>query len=756
MVKKFKTEWGGKELSIEVGRLAAQTNGSCTVQYGETVVLATAVMGGQREGMDFFPLTVDVEEKLWAAGKIKGSRFIKREGRASDEAILTGRMIDRSIRPLFDSRLRNDVQVVITPLSADQENDSDIVGLIAAATALSISNIPWIGPIAGIRVGRIGGEWVLNPTFAAREKSDLDVVVAGTAERVIMLEAGANEIPEAEMVEAIKFGQKHLKEIIKLIEEVQKEVGSSKVKIESLAEPEDEETVKEREELIKKAQEFLAPRVLEKMFSESRKTKSSRKEAKHELEAELEEYLKAEQVGKDKRKAIIGYVEAYVEEAISKAILKEERRVDGRGMKEVRPLSVDVGILPRTHGSALFQRGETQVLSVVTLGSPGDEQTLEGMETEGKKRYMHHYEFPPYSVGEVGRMGGPGRRDIGHGALAEKALMPVLPPKDQFPYTIRVASEVLGSNGSSSMASTCGSSLSLMDAGVPIRAAVAGVAMGIAQDSEGNYKIFTDLQDLEDSDGGMDFKVAGSATGITAIQMDTKSAGLTLKMVEETLAQAREGRLHILESMNAVVSEHRAELSPHAPRIVSFKIDPEKIREVIGPGGKVINEIIDKCGVDIDIEQDGTVAVTSVSAEGMQRAVDWVKSIVREAKPGEIFRGKVVRLMDFGAFVQILPSQDGLVHISEIAPFRVNKVTDFVNIGDEVPVIVTEIDEMGRVNLSIKKAKDKLGEPQFEKPEGYEEQGGFGGGFGGHGAPHFAGRDRGGDRPRRGPFRPRR
>jgi len=748
MIEKFKTEWGGKELSIEVGRLAAQTNGACTVQYGDTVVLATAVMGGQREGLDFFPLTVDVEEKLWAAGKIKGSRFIKREGRASDEAIQTGRMIDRSIRPLFDQRLRNDVQVVITPLSADQENDSDVAGMIAASCALAISNIPWAGPIAGARVGRVGGEWVLNPTFAAREKSDLDVVVAGSPEKVIMLEAGANEVPEKDMLEAIKFGQKHLKEAIKLILEVQKKVGLEKIKIEDLAEPEDEEAKKEREELIKKAREFLTPRVLQKMFSESRKTKSSRKEAKHELEAELEEHLKAEQVGKDKRKTIIGYVEEYVEEAISKAILEEEKRVDGRKMTEVRPLSVDVGILPRTHGSALFQRGETQVLSVVTLGSPGDEQTLEGMETEGKKRYMHHYEFPPYSVGETGPMRGPGRRDIGHGALAEKALVPVLPPKDQFPYTIRVVSEVMGSNGSSSMGSTCGSSLSLMDAGVPIKAAVAGVAMGIAQDAKGKYKIFTDLQDLEDSDGGMDFKVAGSATGITAIQMDTKSAGLTQKMVEETLAQAREGRMHILEAMNAVIKEPRSELSQYAPRIVSFKIDPEKIREVIGPGGKVINEIIDKCGVEIDIEQDGTVAVTSVSSKGMDEAIEWIKNIVREAKVGEIFKGKAVRLMDFGVFVQILPGQDGLVHISEIAPFRVNKVTDFVNIGDEVSVKVVEIDDQGRVNLSIKQARQQLGEPQFVKPEGYVEDSGFGGGFGGGG-----GRDRG---PRRGPFRPRR
>lgn len=747
MVEKFETEWAGKTLTIETGRVAFQANGACTVRYGDTVVMATAVMGGQREGLDFFPLTVDVEEKLWAAGKIKGSRFIKREGRASDEAILTGRMIDRSIRPLFDKRMRNDVQVVITPLCVDQENDSDIVGLIAASAALWISDMPWKGPISAVRVGRVGGEWVLNPTFAAREKSDLDVVVAGTPEKVIMLEAGAKEVSESDMLEAIEFGQKHLKEAIKLIEEVGKKIGLKKLTVEDLAEPMEEEAKKEQDELLAKAKEFLAPRILEKLFASSKNTKSARKQAKKELADDLDSYLKEQQIGKEKRKILTAYVEKYVEQAVSEAILKEDKRVDGRAIDEIRPLSAGVGILPRTHGSALFQRGETQVLSVVTLGSPGDEQIVEGMEEDSKKRYMHHYEFPPYSVGETGRMGGPGRRDIGHGALAEKALIPVLPPKDQFPYTIRVASEVLGSNGSSSMGSVCGSSLSLMDAGVPIKAAVAGVAMGIAQDEKGNYRIFTDLQDLEDSVGGMDFKVAGTTTGITAIQMDTKSAGLTPKMIKETLEKAKDGRMKILDVMNGALEKPRAELSQYAPRIVSFKIDPEKIREVIGPGGKVINEIIDKCGVEIDIEQDGTVAVTSVHAEGMDKAIEWIKNIVREAKVGEIFKGKVVRLMDFGAFVQILPGQDGLVHISEIAPFRVNKVTDFVNLGDEVTVKVVEIDDQGRVNLSIKQARQQLGEPQFEKPEGYVEDSGFGGGFGGGG-----GRDRG---PRRGPFRPR-
>lgn len=748
MVEEFKTEWAGKTLTIETGRVAFQANGSCTVRYGDTVVMATAVLGGQREGLDFFPLTVDAEEKLWAAGKIKGSRFIKREGRATDEAILTGRMIDRSIRPLFDKKMRNDVQVVVTALSVDQENDSDIVGLIAASTALWISDMPWAGPIAAIRVGRVGGEWVLNPTFAAREKSDLDVVVAGSPEKVIMLEAGAKEVLEADMAEAIEFGQKHLKEAIKLIEEVGKKVGLKKMKVEDLVEPMEADAKKEQDELIAKAKDFLAPRILEKLFVSSKNTKTARKQAKKELADDLDVYLKEQQIGKEKRKLLTSYVEKYVGQAVAEAILKEDKRVDGRGIDEIRPLSAGVSILPRTHGSALFQRGETQVLSVVTLGSPGDEQIIEGMEEDSKKRYMHHYEFPPYSVGETGPMRGPGRRDIGHGALAEKALLPVLPPKDQFPYTIRVCSEVLGSNGSSSMGSVCGSSLSLMDAGVPIKAAVAGVAMGIAQDEKGKYRIFTDLQDLEDSTGSMDFKVAGTVTGITAIQMDTKSAGLTSKMIKETLEKARDGRLKILDVMNGAIATPRAELSQYAPRIISFKIDPEKIREVIGPGGKVINEIIDKCGVEIDIEQDGTVAVTSVSAEGMDKAIEWIKNIVREAKVGEIFKGKAVRLMDFGVFVQILPGQDGLVHISEIAPFRVNKVTDFVNIGDEVSVKVVEIDDQGRVNLSIKQARQELGEPQFVKPEGYVEESGFGGGFGGGG-----GRDRG---PRRGPFRPRR
>ena len=747
MIEEFKTEWAGKTLTIETGRVAFQANGACTVRYGDTVVMATAVMGGQREGLDFFPLTVDAEEKLWAAGKIKGSRFIKREGRASDEAILTGRMIDRSIRPLFDKKMRNDVQVVVTALCVDQENDSDIVGLIAASAALRISDMPWAGPIAAVRVGRVGGEWVLNPTFDARAKSDLDVVVAGSPEKVIMLEAGAKEVLEADMSEAIEFGQKHLKEAIKLIEEVGKKVGLKKLNVEDLNEPLDDEAKKEQDELLAKAKDFLAPLILEKLFVSSKNTKTARKQAKKELADALDAYLKEQQIGKEKRKLLIAYVEKYVGQAVAESILKEDKRVDGRGIDEIRPLSAGVAILPRTHGSALFQRGETQVLSVVTLGSPGDEQIIEGMEEDSKKRYMHHYEFPPYSVGETGPMRGPGRRDIGHGALAEKALLPVLPPKDQFPYTIRVCSEVLGSNGSSSMGSVCGSSLSLMDAGVPITSAVAGVAMGIAQDEKGNYRVFTDLQDLEDSTGSMDFKVAGTATGITAIQMDTKSAGLTSKMIKETLEKARDGRIKILDVMNGALKAPRAELSQYAPRIVSFKIDPEKIREVIGPGGKIINEIIDKCGVEIDIEQDGTVAVTSLHAEGMDKAIEWIKNIVREAKVGEIFHGKAVRLMDFGVFVQILPGQDGLVHISEIAPFRVNKVTDFVNIGDEVAVKVVEIDDQGRVNLSIKQARQELGETQFVKPEGYVEDSGFGGGFGG------GSHDRG---PRRGPFRPRR
>jgi len=706
-VQRFETEFGGKKLIIETGKFAGQANGSCLVQYGDTVILATTVMSENlREDIDFFPLVVDYEEKLYAAGKIKSSRFIKREGRASDEAILTGRLIDRSIRPLFDDRLRNEIQVIVTVLSVDQENDPDIPALLGASVALTISDIPWNGPIGGIRIGQINGEWVINPSYEAREKSILDLVIAGTSEKMVMLEAGGKEVPEQTVIEAVAFSQKHLGKLIKFIEEVQEKIGA-KYKKKILLPPEDPEVTKEKEALKQEVKNFIRANINHCLFNGKKETKASRREAIEKLKEETNNHLTNKGIGKEKREKILNLFDQFIEEEVSRAILKEEKRVDCRSLTEIRPLNAEVGILPRTHGSGFFSRGETQVLSIVTLGSPSDEQLLDGMEISGKKRFMHHYNFPPFSVGEVAALRGPGRREIGHGALVERALLPVLPAKEDFPYTIRVVSEVLSSNGSSSMASVCSSSLALMDAGVPIKKPVAGIAMGLASDEEGNYKIFTDLQDLEDAKGGMDFKVAGTKNGITAIQMDTKTTGLTQEMIEKTLWQAKEARLKILEVIKATIPSPRAELSLYAPRITSFKINPERIRDVIGPGGKTINEIIEKTGVTIDIENDGLVMVCSAKKEALEKAVEWIKNLTREVKVGEIFQGKVTRILDFGAFVEILPNQEGLIHISELAPYHVNKVSDIVKVGQIVPVKVIKIDEQGRINLSMKRMKER-------------------------------------------------
>ncbi|MBI4600038.1 polyribonucleotide nucleotidyltransferase [Candidatus Uhrbacteria bacterium] len=709
MVQRYETEVAGKKLILETGKLAMQATAAVTCQYGETVVLATVVMSNPREGVDFFPLTVDYEERLYAAGKIKSSRFIKREGRATDEAILTGRLIDRSIRPLFPTGVRNEIQVIITVLAVDQENDPDIPAIIGAAAALMLSSIPWDGPLSGIRVGRIDGEWVLNPSYEARAKSELDLFVAGTGEKVLMIEAGAHQVPEDVMADAVEFSMEHNGRICAFLQEIQEEIGMQKKTAAELTKKEtgDDEAEEEiSQSMWDKARQWLDEKVPEYLTADTKVTKSSRKAAVAKLKQDLDAYLKAEQVGKEKRKTIVEIVNDLAEKEITRAILEEGKRVDLRAFDEIRPLSAEVGILVRTHGSGLFARGETQVLSIATLGSPGDEQTLDGMEEVGKKRYMHHYNFPPYSVGEAKPMRGPGRREVGHGALAEKALMPVLPTKEEFPYTIRVVSEVLGSNGSSSMGSTCGSTLALMDAGVPIKAPVAGIAMGLASNEKGEYKILTDLQDLEDGEGGMDFKVAGTRAGITAIQLDTKTKGLSMQIVKETLAQAQTARMRILDVMDAAITAPRAELSKYAPRIISLQINPDKIRDVIGPGGKIINEIIDATGVQIDIEQSGLVMITSTNEEGSARAVEWVKRLTREVKVGELFEGKVTRIMDFGAFVEILPRTEGLVHISELAPRRVEKVTDVVKVGQTVTVKVVGIDEQNRINLSIKQATD--------------------------------------------------
>ncbi len=732
--KRFTTTWAGRELTVELGRFAQQASGSCTVQYGETTVLATACMSDSvRDEIDYFPLMVEFEERLYAAGKIKGSRFIKREGRPSDEAVLSGRLIDRSIRPLFDKLMRNDIQVVITVLSLDGDNDPNVPAMIAASLALTTSEIPWNGPIAGVRIGRMNNEWIINPSYKQREEGALDLFVAGTDQKVTMIEAGAREIPEATMIEAIDLARAQLKPIIELIEQVQQAIGVVKRDPTAKLSPEKRADREARLAVLQKSQEFMHRIADQYMFSGGPKSyKHERKAAFSAMAAELEKYLIAEGTEPKLLSFALAQVKYIVDAEATRAILEKGVRIDGRSLTDVRPLKIEVGVLPHTHGTGHFMRGETQVLSVVTLGSPGDEQTLDTMEFDAKKRYMHHYNFPPFSVGEVKPMRGPGRREIGHGALAERALEYLIPPKEEFPYTIRVVSEVLGSNGSSSMASTCGSTLALMDAGVPIKKHVAGVAMGLASDEHGNWKVLTDLQDLEDGEGGMDFKITGTVDGITAIQMDTKTDGLTPEIIAQTFAQARDGRMNIITQMAAVIPAARPDLSPHAPRIETIQIPVDKIREVIGPGGKVINEIIDKTGVQIDIEQDGRVMVTSNDAAGMTAALTMIKNIVREVEAGEIFLGKVVRIEDFGAFVNLLPNKDGLVHVSEIDWRRIDRPSDVLKIGDEVKVLVKEIDNLGRVNLSMKALKPK--------PEGYVEApredrgprpqrpGGFGGG----------------------------
>ncbi len=732
-VKQWSLSWGGRTLSVETGKFSLQANASCTVRYGDTVILATAVMSkNTRDGIDFFPLMVNFEEKLYAAGKIKGSRFIKREGRPTEDAILSGRLVDRSIRPLFDSNLRNDVQVILTALSYDGENDPQIPALIAASIALSNSSIPWNGPIGGVRVGRVNGEWKINPSSVERSASDVDLVVSGTPDKVVMVEAGVKNVPEEQILAAMKFGAENLAPVIDLIKKIQKEVGKTKNDL-LVNLSESEKTLREAE---KKVKTMVESHVKDWIFDSVKKSRLERVAMVDKFTEAAKEMLVKDETDASTQKIVLGRVKVYVEEHISEAILKSDQRLDGRKLNEVRPLHVEKNLLPRTHGSAMFMRGDTQVLSVVTLGAPGDVQTLDSMEEDGTKRYMHHYSDTPATYGEAGPLRGPGNRAIGHGALAERALEPVLPEEKDFPYTIRVVSEVLGSNGSSSMASTCGSTLSLMDAGVPIKEPVAGVAMGLASDEKGKWKVLTDLQDIEDGPGGMDFKITGTSSGITAIQMDTKTLGLTWDIVKQTFAQSHEARLKILEAMRAVVPEVSKELSKYAPRIVTIMINPEKIRDVIGSGGKIINKIIAETGVQIDIEDDGRVSITSSDAVGMEKAVQWVKDLTREVVAGETFEGTVVRIEDFGAFVQVLPGQDGLVHVSEIAWTRTDKPSDVMHIGDKVKVIVKEIDSMNRISLSMKQL--------LPKPEGYVDRPAFDRPAPRHGGPGGGGFRRGG------------
>ena len=740
-VKQFSREVAGRTLTVEVGKLANQAHGSCTVRYGDTVVLATSVIApNEREGVDYFPLMVDYEERLYAAGKIKGSRFIKREGRATDEAILTARLIDRSIRPLFKDTTRKDVQVVVTVLSVDGENDADFPAMLAASIALGISPIPWGGPIAATRIGRIDGQLIVNPTYEQRLAGDIDLFVSGTADEIVMIEAGGKQVVEKDFYDAIVDASKQITDLITFIKEIVKAVGVAKNEDPSLK-PE-EQAMKDM--VTKKVQAFIASKDMAAIFTPDKETTKQNMRA---LREELEAMLKADnEVSKDARAKGMALVEIALDDAARDMVLQKNRRVDGRGLTEIRKLSAEVGILPRTHGTGLFTRGETQVLSIVTLGAPGDEQTLDTMEESGKKRFMHHYNFPPFSVGEVKPMRGPSRRDIGHGALVEKAMEPLMPAKEDFPYTIRVVSEVLSSNGSSSQASICGSSLALMDAGVPIKAAAAGIAMGLITNphDKNDYRILTDIQGIEDHSGDMDFKVGGTETGITAIQLDIKLGGISLEIVEKTLTAARVARLAILQTLATAIPSVRAELSEYAPRILSLSIKVDKIREVIGSGGKIINEIISTCGVDsIDIDDDGFVVITSHSPEGAAKAKEWIESIVKEIEVGQIYEGPVTQIMvdrntgsEIGAIVEIARGRDGMVHISQLRYERIEKVSDVVKVGDIVRVKVMEVDnERGRVSLSIK----ALIEPPVGYDGGHDDhrsngggsRGGFRGGNGG-------------------------
>ena len=692
--KKWSLQIGGRILEVETGLLAGQANGAVTVRYGDTVVLATAVMSKNASKVSgYFPLMVDFEERYYAAGKIKGSRFIKREGRPSDDAILSGRAVDRTIRPLFNHRMRNDVQVVVTVLSYDGENDPDIVSIIAASTALSISNIPWGGPVAAVRVGKVNGEFILNPVNGELTEGELDLLLAGTGKKINMIECGAKEVAEENMIQAFSFGQEAIKKITNFIKDIQKEVGKEKI------EP---ALVSGTPEFEAKIKEMLMENNLGEILYD--KDKKAIEEKTRELKERINSFIQenyAQEADKLEEVADIIFDEVS-DEIVHQNILEKEMRPDGRKIDEIRQITCKVGVLPRTHGTGLFTRGETQALTVTTLGSPGDQQVIDTMEMDIKKRYIHHYNFPPYSVGEVRPMRGPGRREIGHGALAEKALVPVLPGKEEFPYTILLVSEILSSNGSSSMASTCGSTLSLMDAGVPIKRPVSGIAMGIIVGNNDNFKILTDIQGLEDHYGDMDFKVAGTDQGITAMQMDVKVDGVTLSMLEAVLAQPQKNRLEILEKITSTIASPRAEMSQYAPRIIIMKINPDKIRNVIGTGGKVINEIIDETGVQIDIEDDGSIFVTSPDEASAAKAQKWIDNLTHEVKPGEIFNARITRIMNFGAFAEILPGQEGLIHISEIADRRIEKVEDVLKIGDVIPVKVKEIDAQGRINLSAK------------------------------------------------------
>ena len=686
--KIFTMDLAGRELSVEIGKIAQLSSGSAILRYGETMVMVNVSKSAQpREGVDFFPLSVDYEERLYSVGKIPGG-FLKREGKPSEKAILTSRLIDRPIRPLFPKTFRNDVQVVATVLSVDQDCTPDIVSMIGSSVALSISEIPFNGPTGSVCIGLVDGALVVNPTAEEREKSELHLVVSGTKEAVMMVEAGANEVPESLMLEAIFKAHEEIKKIVEFIEQIQAEVGKEKMEFEE-TKPNAEIEAKVREIATEGMKE--AVRVVEKLERQEAMDAVKEQTINSFDEETLEEF------GND----IIATLDAIIKEEVRKAIVHEGRRPDARKTDEIRPIWCDHGFIPRAHGSGLFTRGQTQVMTVTTLGALGDVQILDGLDEEENKRYMHHYNFPAYSVGEARPSRGPGRREIGHGALAERALLPVIPSKEEFPYAIRLVSEVLSSNGSTSQGSVCGSTLSLLDAGVPLKDMVAGIAMGLIE-HDGKMAILSDIQGMEDHLGDMDFKVAGTEKGITAIQMDIKIAGIDKEILTQALSQARVGRLHILNEMKKCIDKPNAELSKYAPKIVTMRINPDKIRDVIGAGGKVITKIIDETGVKIDIEQDGEVFIAGTDMDMIRLAEQKISDIVAEVELNAVYKGKVTRIVNFGAFVELLPGKEGLLRIGNIAHERIEKVEDVLNVGDEVEVKVTEIDDKGRVNVSRK------------------------------------------------------
>jgi polyribonucleotide nucleotidyltransferase len=694
MVKKVEVEFHGRPLSIEVGRMAKQADGAALVQYGETVVLVTAVAARDlKVDTDFFPLTVDYQEKTFAAGKIPGG-FFKREGRPSEKEILTCRLIDRSIRPLFSEGLRCETQIIATVLSADRENDPDVVAMLGTSVALHVSDIPFNGPLAGVRIGRNHGQWVINPTQSQLDESDVDIFLSGSKDAIVMVEGGAQVVPDNEVLEALFAGHEAIQPLLELQEQLRRELGK----------PKREVPLAKLDAAVVKRVEELALTKLKRALEVSEKLERYKRIA--EVKGEVVPQALAE--FPERPKDIKNAFEELKRNVFRGLVIHQERRIDGRGLKDIRPITCEVEVLPRTHGSALFTRGETQALVVTTLGTTSDEQRVDALIGEHFKKFMLHYNFPPFSVGEVKFLRGPGRREIGHGNLAERALVPVLPVDEGFPYTIRIVSEILESNGSTSMASVCGGSLSLMDAGVPVTAPVAGIAMGLIKEGE-HVRVLSDILGDEDHLGDMDFKVAGTADGVTSLQMDIKVSGVNRDVMGQALRQAREGRLHILGIMNATLSSARTNVSGHAPRIITLKVKPDKIREIIGPGGKVIRGIIEATGVKIDVEDDGTVRIASVDEEAAKKAIEMVQRIAAEAEIGKIYKGTVRKIVEFGAFVEILPGTDGLVHISQLAPERVRKVSDVLKEGDEVMVKVLEIDRQGKIRLSRKEALEETG-----------------------------------------------